>query len=120
MVPPKLGIAIKKYPDDANRGIPKASLTRFGYDRIFLFIPFTLITVASPAQANRVSAFALQLQGPFSFIVQAGLSLSPALCAVLTKLTRPHQSFFLLSLHDYSNNPGKVKGNSEFTPGRGK
>jgi len=54
----------------------------YGYDSVYLFIPFTLITVATPAQTTCLSAFALQLQGPFSLVVQAGISLFPALCSV--------------------------------------
>jgi hypothetical protein len=60
-----------------------------------------LITVAAPARTNHLKVFVLQLQGPFSFIVRAGLSPFAA-CSLnrRKRLTRPLQRLLVIG-RDY-------------------
>ncbi len=58
----------------------RASLTHMEYgivDQSNDAIPFTLITVASPARATREFPFDLQLQGPFDTVVRTRLTPVP-------------------------------------------
>jgi len=78
----------------------KASLTLVGQldgrnqqtSIIALLSDLALITVAAPARTIHLSVFVPQLQGPFNFIVRAGLS-PLAACSLnrRMRLTRPLQ-----------------------------
>ena len=78
MVPPWLGShPLNKNPagDATGKGRPASLL---GYDLVgYRFIPFALVTVATPAQATFDQDFDWQLKGPFGGGVRTGITPFP-------------------------------------------
>jgi hypothetical protein len=98
VVPPRLDGLRNKNPAGVATGELEASLTRFGYGQRMLLN--TLCpdnggnSGARTGSRQRVPrSFCLQLRGPFSAAVRAGLTPTPALWAAVSALTRPHLRF---------------------------
>ncbi len=64
-------------------------------------IPFTLITVATPARATQENLFDLRLQGPFNTVVRTGLT--PLPCSLSRRFSAYSSSsqplFFKLTIY---------------------
>ena len=92
MVPPSLGNLFNKRPVDVATD-SKASLTHYSGTAEVLRIPFTLLTVVSPFEANRHLSLQ-KLRSPFSHNRMGSFSPIAALCAIVPVPTLLHQRLY--------------------------
>jgi hypothetical protein len=104
----QLRLLIRNPHCDDTRGC-KASLTHLGYGNDHsLLIPFTLITVASPAQATRI-CFRPATPRSIRYHCPGRFSPYSALCAVLMIRTIPLHSLCIFVSLDYTEFRTNVK-----------